>query len=157
MLGPALYTLHVLGAVLWVGGMAFAFVALRPVLAGLPAPERLVQFEEAMRRFFLIVWHAMPILLATGWALLFGWYGGFKGAGWHIHLMHLTGLVMAAVFLALFLGPFRALRRARAAGDLPTAGTRAASVRRLVVINLALGLFTVAIASWGQSAGRLGE
>ena len=82
---------------------------------------RLALHEGALRRFFLIVWHAMPALLLTGWALLFFWYGGFRGAGWHIHTMHLTGLVMAGVFAALFFGPFRAFRAARAAGDAPTA------------------------------------
>ncbi|MCB4822519.1 hypothetical protein [Roseicella aerolata] len=48
--------LHVLGAVLWVGGMAFALLALRPALGALEPPQRLVVHEGALRRFFLIVW-----------------------------------------------------------------------------------------------------
>ena len=153
MLGQLLYALHVLGAVLWVGGMAFALLALRPALAELEPPARLVLYEGALRRFFLIVWHAMPALLLTGWALLFFWYGGFRGAGWHIHLMHTTGLVMAGVFAALFFGPFRAFRAARAAGDLPGAAVNAERVRRLVTVNFALGLLTVAVAAWGRFGG----
>lgn len=125
MLGKLFYALHVLGAVLWVGGMGFALLALRPALAELEPPGRLAVHEGALRRFFLIVWHAMPPLLLTGWALLFFWYGGFRGAGWHIHLMHGTGLVMAGVFAALFLGPWRAFRAAQAGGDLPGAAANA--------------------------------
>jgi uncharacterized membrane protein len=153
MLGQSLYALHVLGAVLWVGGMGFALLALRPALAELEPPARLSLHEGALRRFFLIVWHAMPILLLTGWALLFFWYGGFRGAGWHIHLMHATGLVMAGVFAALFLGPWRAFRAKRAAGDLPSAAGDAEKVRRLVSVNFALGLLTVAVAAWGRFGG----
>jgi uncharacterized membrane protein len=153
MLGQLLYSLHVLGAVLWVGGMGFALLALRPALAELEPPARLALHEGALRRFFLIVWHAMPVLLLTGWALLFFWYGGFRGSGWHIHLMHLTGLVMAGIFAALFFGPFRAFRSARAAGDAPGAAANADRVRQLVSINFALGLLTVAVAAWGRFGG----
>ncbi len=32
---------------------------------------------QTFRRFFLIVWHAMPLVLVTGWAMVFGVYGGF--------------------------------------------------------------------------------
>ncbi len=154
MLGQLLYSLHVLGAVLWVGGMAFALLALRPALAGLEAPAaRLAVQEGALRRFFLIVWHAMPALLLTGGALMFFWYGGFRGSGWHIHAMFTTGLVMAAVFAALFFGPWRRFRAARRRGDLPAAAADAEKVRRLVTVNFALGLLTVAVAAWGRFGG----
>ena len=153
MLGNLLYTLHVLGAVLWVGGMGFALLALRPAMAVLEPAQRLALHEGALRRFFLIVWHAMPALLLTGWALLFFWYGGFRGARWHVHLMQLTGLVMAAVFLALFLGPWRRFRAALAAGDRAAAAPAMGRVRQMVSINLALGLLTVAVAAWGRFGG----
>ncbi len=155
MLGSLFYALHVLGAVLWVGGMAFAILALRPALAALEPPQRLAVHQGALARFFLIVWHAAPAVLLTGWALLFGWYGGFRGAGWHIHLMHLTALVMAAVFAALFFGPWRDFRRAMAGGDRAAAATAVDRIRQLVSMNLALGLITVAVAAWGRfgSAG----
>ncbi|MBK1659348.1 CopD family protein [Paracraurococcus ruber] len=153
MLGSLFYTLHVLGAVLWVGGMAFALLALRPALAPLEPPQRMLVHEGALKRFFLIVWHAMPILLLTGYALLFGWYGGFRGAGWHVHAMHLTALIMAGIFLALFTGPWKEFRAARAAGDLPKAATAMDRIRQLVGMNLVLGLLTVAVAAWGRFGG----
>ena len=90
----------------------------------LEAPQRLALHEAVLGRFFRLIWHAMPIMLLTGYALLFGWYGGFVGAGWHIHAMHLTALIMAATFVAIVTGPwkeFRAARRAAtdAAGAAP--------------------------------------
>ena len=100
-----LKAVHLLGAVLWVGGMFFAYLVLRPSLAVLEPPQRMLLHAQVFKRFFLIVWHAMPALLLTGYALLFGWYGGFRGAGWHVHAMHLTALIMAGIFVALFTGP----------------------------------------------------
>lgn len=150
MLGNLFYALHVLGAVLWVGGMAFALLALRPGLAVLEPPQRLALNHAVLGRFFRLVWHAMPALLLTGWLLLFGWYGGFRGAGWHIHLMHLAGLIMAAVFLTLMLGPWREFRAAMATGDNAAAGVAMVKIRSLVTMNLGLGLLTVAVAAWGR-------
>lgn len=153
-MGNLLYALHVLGAVLWVGGMAFAILALAPSLGAVePPPQRLALLSGVFRRFFLVVWHAMPAVLLTGWALLFFWYGGFRGAGWHVHLMHLTGLVMGAVYLAIALGPWRGMRAALAAGEVAAAGVAAGRIRQLVALNLALGLVTVAVAAWGRFGG----
>jgi uncharacterized membrane protein len=146
MIPKLLYVIHVLGAVFWVGGMAFALMALRPAAEeALEGPPRLALMRGALRRFFLIVWHAMPLLLLTGWGLLFGWYGGFRGAGWHIHVMHLTGLLMAAIYLAIFFGPWRAVR----AGN----GAAMGRVRQLVGLNFVLGVATVAVAAWGRFGG----
>jgi uncharacterized membrane protein len=109
--------------------------------------------KGVFRRFFLIVWHAMPIVLLSGWLLLFVWYGGFRGAGWHVHVMHLTGLLMGAVYLAIALGPWRQMRAAMAAGDRPGAAGAMERVRNLILLNLVLGLATVAVASWGRFGG----
>ncbi|MBR0647041.1 CopD family protein [Plastoroseomonas hellenica] len=153
-MGKLIYAAHLLGAVLWVGGMAFALLALRPAAhAVLEGPQRLALMEQVFRRFFLIVWHAMPIVLLSGWAILFGWYGGFAGAGWHVHLMNLTGIVMAAIYLAITLGPWKRMRRALAGGDRPAAAAAMDAIRKLVAINLVLGLATIAIAAWGRFPG----
>jgi uncharacterized membrane protein len=153
MLGNLLYALHVLGAVLWVGGMAFAILVLRPALAALEPPQRLALHQGTLARFFRLVWHAMPVVLLTGWLLLFGWYGGFRGAGWHVHVMHFAALVMAGVFLSIVTGPWRDFRAAMASDDRPKAAIAVDRIRQLVTINLSLGLFIVAIAAWGRFGG----
>jgi len=153
-MGDILLALHLLGAVLWVGGMGFALFVLRPAAHEvLQAPERLALAQAAFRRFFLIVWHAMPIVLLTGWALFFVWHGGFAGARWSLHLMHLLGLIMGLVFLALFFGPWGAMRRAMAEGDKPAAARALESIRKLVLMNLIMGLVVVAFSGVGRIAG----
>jgi len=149
-LPTALFVLHLIGAILWVGGMAFAILVLRPALAVIALPDRLALHAEVFRRFFLIIWHVMPIVLLTGWALLFGWYGGFRDAGVHVHVMNLTGVLMAVVFLALWFGPYRAFRKAMASGGGVAAATLANRVRLLVTANLVLGLATSAVAGLGR-------
>ncbi|WP_207537075.1 CopD family protein [Sabulicella rubraurantiaca] len=150
MLPNLLYALHVFFAALWVGGMAFAILALRPSLAALEPAQRMALMGGTHRRFFVIVWHAMPIVLLSGYSLLLGYYGGFRGAGWHVHLMHMTGLLMAAVFLAVFFGPWKQMRAALAAGDQAGAAAANDRVRQLVTANLLLGTLTVLVAAWGR-------
>jgi uncharacterized membrane protein len=150
MIAKLAYALHVLFAVLWVGGMAFAILALRPALAALEPAQRVALMGGVHRRFFLIVWHAMPIVLLSGYWLLFGHYGGFRGAGWHVHLMHLTGLLMAAIYVAIFTGPWKQMRAALAAGDVKAAAAANDRVRQMVMLNLGLGLLTVGVAAWGR-------
>lgn len=150
MSGQIAFALHVIFAALWVGGMAFAILALRPALAVLEPPQRLALMGRVHKRFFLIVWHAMPIVLLSGYYLLFAHHGGFRGVGWPVHLMHLTGLLMAAIYLAIFFGPWAAMRTALATQDLPRAAIANDRIRLLVTANLVLGLVTLGIAAWGR-------
>lgn len=136
-----LLALHLLGAVAWVGGMAFALLVLRPSLTALAPPQRLALHAEVFRRFFRLIWHAMPLVLLTGYAMLFAVLGGFTHVNWAVHVMHLLGLVMTAVFLAIVFGPWRAMR----AAPSPEAVDR---IRRLVQVNLLLGTLTLIVAAF---------
>lgn len=62
--------LHLLGVVVWVGGMAFAYLCLRPALGVLPPPQRLALMCAAMARFFRLVWAALACILVSGPAML---------------------------------------------------------------------------------------
>src|ERR1700732_3260183 len=100
----AVKALHLLCAVLWVGGMFFAYVVLRPSLTAIEAPQRMLLHTQVFRKFFLVIWHVMPLILITGFAML-GFLGGLANAPWQIHAMMALGLAMAAVFLAVFFCP----------------------------------------------------
>jgi copper resistance protein D len=63
--------LHVLAAVSWIGGTIFLSVVLAPVLKREPfASERRLLFRTVARRFRVVVWGAIAILLLTGPPLL---------------------------------------------------------------------------------------
>jgi uncharacterized membrane protein len=134
--------LHLLCAVLWVGGMFFAYVVLRPSLGAIEAPQRMLLHTQVFRRFFLVVWHAMPLILLSGFAML-GLRGGMASEPWQIHAMLTLGLVMSAVFLGMFFGPYRQFRRTT---DRARMASRLDSIRKLIGVNLVLGLITVIVA-----------
>lgn len=145
-----LLALHALAAVVWVGGMFFAYLVLRPAAGPLEPPQRLALWHRVFGRFFPWVWAAVAVLLASGYGLLFLVLGGFAGAGMHVHLMQTLGLVMMALFAHLFFAPWRRFGRAVAASDWPAAGKQLDGIRRIVAINLVLGLATVAIGAGGR-------
>ncbi len=138
-----LLVLHLLGAVVWVGGMFFALMVLRPALAVLEPPARMALHVAVLRRFFGFVWVAMPLMLLTGYWMVFAAFGGFADAPWNVDVMMLLGLIMAGVFVWLVVGPWRRFRAAPSPEALEP-------VRRLVHANLGLGLITVVIAALGQ-------
>jgi len=68
-------TIHVLAAVLWLGGMFFIAVVGAPVLRSLDSQElRARLFRELGERFRTVSWVCIAVLLATG--VLNLWYGG---------------------------------------------------------------------------------
>jgi uncharacterized membrane protein len=106
----ALRIVHLLAAVLWVGGtVALVFVAIPPVQR-LQGEERARLLRELGRRWRPIGWTALAAAVATGIAIAerkgafhrtstrFDWVLGFKGA--------LVGLLVAGAYLHDFvLGP----------------------------------------------------
>ena len=134
---------HVLCATIWVGGMFFAYIVLRPSLAVLEPIQRLALHTQIFRRFFLVVWHAMPLILLTGFAVLFGFYGGMAYVGWNVHLMMALGLIMSAVFVWIVFGPYARFRRTT---DRATAAVCIDRIRKLIGVNLVLGIVTVVVA-----------
>lgn len=142
--------LHSLAAAVWVGGMFFAYVVLRPVTGELDAPVRLALWRGVFGKFFPWVIASILVLLATGYWMIFGYLGGFGGAGVHVHVMQLTGLLMMALFLHLYFAPWKRMRQAVDRGDHPAAAAQLGQIRTIVLINLVLGLVTVAIGSSGR-------
>jgi uncharacterized membrane protein len=134
---------HVLCAVIWVGGMFFAYVVLRPSLSVLEPIQRIALHTQVFRRFFLVVWHVMPLILVSGFAVLFGFYGGPASVGWNVHLMMPLGLIMSAVFLLIVFGPYAQFRRTT---DRTTAAACIDRIRKLIGVNLVLGIVTVVVA-----------
>ena len=143
-------TLHLLAAVLWVGGMFFAYVCLRPAALALAPPQRMPLWAGAFARFFPWVWAAVVLLPATGYWMIFNVFGGMGQAGLYIHLMQGLGIVMIAIYLHVFFAPYRRLQRAVAAADFAAAGQQLGEIRRLIAVNLGLGLVTVVVGSAGK-------
>jgi uncharacterized membrane protein len=145
--------LHVLAAVVWVGGMFFALLILRPAAGALEPPERLPLWGRVFDRFFPWVWAAVILLPASGyWMIMKGW-GGMAHLPVYLHLMQGAGWLMILVFLHLWFAPYRRLKRAIAAQDYPAGGRELNRIRILVTVNLVLGLLNAAIGASGRYWG----
>lgn len=143
--------IHILAAVVWVGGMFFAYVVLRPSMPGIePAAERPRLWRRVFARFFPWVWAAVIALPVTGYALIGHQFGGMAGAAPYIHVMQGLGWLMFLLFGHLYFASWRRFRSAVDAGDLPAAVPALAGIRRIVAINLALGVLVTVIGATGR-------
>ena len=144
-----LRSLHLLGAVVWVGGMFFAQFALRPSAAALPPPQRLPLLAATIGRFVAWAGVAIAAIAASGGVLLRA-AGGVAGAGTSVHAMIGLGVVMLAAYAYVALVALRRLRAAVAHGDWAAGGRAMQHIRILIAFNLALGLIAVALGGFAR-------
>lgn len=140
-----LLLIHLLGVVVWLGGMVFAHFVMRPAVAQvLEPPVRLALLSVALQRFFGMVTVAVVAIVVSGLAIMAS--AGFARApvGWHVMLA--LGLLMAAVFVFIVARPYPQLRQAVAAAQWPVAAAAMNRIRQLVFTNLCLGVATVVAA-----------
>lgn len=150
MLTISLLALHILAAVFWVGGMAFAYVVLRPAAGPLDPVSRLALWRRVFGRFLPLVGLCILALLVSGYGLIFVQFGGFGGVGASVHLMQASGILMMILFLHLSFAPWPRLRAAVDAGALPDAAKNLDRIRMLVAANLLLGIVTVLAGATGR-------
>jgi uncharacterized membrane protein len=139
--------IHLLGVIVWLGGMFFAYACLRPVAAAqLPPPQRLPLLAAVFGRFFAAVGIAIAAILLSG-LLRFGELGA--AAPWHWQAMAATGAAMVLVYLLIVLRFYPRLKAAVANQAWPAGGAAMEAIRKLVLLNLILGGVTLVIALVG--------
>ena len=146
-----LIMLHLLGVVVWVGGMFFAYMALRPVAAQLLEPPlRLPLWANVFQKFFPWVWLSVILILVSG-LLIIGKLGGIAVVSHYIHAMYAIGLVMIAVFVFIYFVPYQKLRRHVSAQEWKPAGEALAIIRKLIGFNLSIGMLNIVVAILGRA------
>ncbi len=152
MLYMALKALHLLSIVLWVGGMAFVMLFLRPALALLAPPDRLKLMREVLRRFFAAVTAAAALAVVSGlWMIGRAARSAVQGGGrfaWPADWVAMTaiGLAMVVIFAVIRLVFYPRFARALEGGDAPAAAAGLARIRTWVAVNLALGVIVIVVA-----------
>jgi uncharacterized membrane protein len=141
--------LHLLGVIVWVGGMFFAHVILRVVLNEMLQPqERLPLLLRVFDRFFSWVWGAVIVILASGYWMLFSIYAEEK-AFW-LSFMSGGGTLMAAIFIFIYALPYHQLSTALKEQDMPRAVAALTLIRKLILTNLTLGILITIITTVGK-------
>lgn len=132
---------HVLGAVIWVGGMIAIRVAVHPSLQSIEDPKiKLGKTLEIVGRLFNLVIPFIILIIITATLMAVGL--GFKGTDlyWLVHVKEVIWTVMTINFIYMF------IRRKKAqklfdAGDLPGAKALVAPLPNLLLpINIILGV-----------------
>jgi uncharacterized membrane protein len=133
---------HLVGVVVWIGGMFFAAVCLHPSLAALAGKDRVDLMSGTLRRFFNWVALSIALIWASGLGMIAA--AGIDGMpiGWH--LMIGLGAVMTLVFAYVVVALFRPAQRALAQGDMAAVAGLLGRIRRLVLLNLVLGAAAIA-------------
>ena len=143
--------IHLVAGILWMGGMAFMLLALRPAAFGLlQPPERLMLMGAVWKRFFPIVLVSIVALFSTGTNLYTTLFRAIKAAtgqgsvptGWNIRLA--LGLLMMGIFAYIFWVAYARFKRAMVDLDWPSAGRAAATVNTAMAINFVLGWIAIA-------------
>ena len=148
LLSSGLIALHLLAAMAWVGGIFFAYMALRPASMLLDAPLRLSLWEATFGRFFPWVWGFIAVLLVSGHALM-----GQAPARGSLLAMAAIGWAMSLLFAYLYFVLFASLKRAVAASDTPAAAQAMTRIRPVMATNLALGLVASALGALHPALG----
>ena len=142
------YTLHVLAALVWVGGMFFTWMIVRPaVVAALQGPPRLHLWLQILPRFFTWVWVAVVLLPITGVGMIQLQFTGFDTAPRYVQVMIGLYVVMTALFMRVHSLQLPELRQAVQAEQWPEGVAVLGRMRRMMAVNLLLGLAVVAIAA----------
>lgn len=143
--------IHLLAALVWVGGMFFAYAVLRPAaVEALQPSERMRLWNAVLRRFFNWVWAAIGVILITGFYLIYQ-YGGIAHVARHVHIMLASGLVMMVIYGYVFFACYVPFSLHVARQRWKEADEQLGKIRKLVALNLALGLLTILVVEIGMA------
>lgn len=157
MVYALLKTIHLLAAVVWLGGMFFTLFCLHPAAALLPPAERVPVVATALGRFFRMVEVSIVVLLASGAWMVWRVASTTRRTGLPFNMplewliMAVLGVVMVLIFGHIRFALFRRVQRARAAQDWPAAAAALASVRGWVAINMTIGVVVVLVTLVGTA------
>jgi len=161
MLYKAAVFIHILSAIIWVGGTLFLVIVMVPLSRReMGASGRgLILLRQAARRFVPVAWASIVLLVVTGIFLAWDHWGirpgNFFTSGGHFlrTLQAKTGLAVLVIGLSLFhdfvLGPrvVRQLESRSGSGDAPASiwGRRLLLVLARVNLVLVLAILFLAV------------
>ena len=142
-------TAHVLSVIIWVGGMFFGQVAVRPAMRGMDTLAAARFWCVLLGRFLPWAWTAIVVLLASGTYMVFNSFDGFSELPWFVQFMMGVGIFMMMLTGHLSFSAFKKLKRAVAAGDAALAEKPLRQIRVIMDVSLILGLLIVIVVMMG--------
>ena len=94
------------------------------------------------------MWTSVSLLLISGIGMI-ALYGGMAHVSPHVHIMLALGIAMIAIYGHVYFALYKKLNRFVGAQSRKEAGEMLGRIRKMVGLNLALGLLTVCVAVIG--------
>ncbi len=115
LVNSILYFLHVVAVVFWIGGIGYILFVLMPAMPRVSLHDRATFMPALLRRFLVVVWTAIGLLILTGlYRMFFVWDitqpGFFSGPLGYSLTAKL--ILAAALFAIALLVSFRTVPRA---------------------------------------------
>lgn len=143
--------IHLVAGIVWMGGMTFMLLALRPAALEVLDPQPRARLMGAVwARFFRVILVAIGLLFITGTQLYTTTFRAMKestGSGsvpLGMNLMLVIGVVMMLIFGHIYFAGFKKFQRAVAAVEWPVAAKAAAQIHTLMLTNFVLGWLAIA-------------
>ena len=161
MLSVVFYWLHIIGVVFWIGGVAYIVLVLSPSLGLISLRDRARFVPKILRRFLVVVWISIAIIVASGIyrlvfvmgmrslePLFFTVYGNILS----IKLLLVSALIGIAASISLRVYPRTVAHVSMHADEgpevyaCPACRTVAGSISRHVTLGLLLALAIIFLA-----------
>lgn len=142
LISPSLIIfLHVLSAIVWIGGMIAIRFAVHFSMQQIQEPKiKIERTLDNLQRFFTLVIPSIIILLITALLLVFGI--GFKDTPLNsiVHIKESIWLVMTIVFILVYIKRNRA-QKAFNEGNMPTVKANLEPIAKIYIpLNILLGI-----------------
>jgi uncharacterized membrane protein len=149
MLYDFLKLIHVLSIIVWIGGMVYTLMFLRPSVGSLEPPLRVKLMHDVLGRFFKAVLVLSTIAVLSGFWMVGRVAKQTVQAGgsytwptaWIV--MAVLGVIMFLVFAHIRFALYKRLQRAVVADDWPSGGKALEQIRGWVSLNLVIGIVIV--------------
>ena len=133
--------LHVLSAIVWIGGMIAIRFAVHFSMQQIQEPKiKIERTLDNLQRFFNLVIPSIIILLITALLLVFGM--GFKETPLNsiVHIKEAIWLIMTVVFILVYIKRNRA-QKAFNEGNMPTVKANPEPIAKIYIpLNILLGI-----------------
>ena len=142
--------IHIVSAILWIGGLSMTLVFLKPSVLAVDGQVRLATWHRGLSFVLPWSWGCIGALVLSGFAMVFVGFGDLATLPAHIRWMMGLGLVAVGIYAYFQYRPWRHFRRLVLSSDWMAAERVMAKIRWLLSSVMVLGL-AAAIAG---AAGR---
>ncbi|MDE5443126.1 hypothetical protein GWG65_17015 [Bradyrhizobium sp. CSA207] len=149
----AALAIHILAAIIWLGGLFLLCVVLQPSVRPLDPATALSLWHRVLSRFLVWGWISLVLILTTGITMVFLEFGGFANIP-SIHRANMViGIPAIALYGYLYFAPWQRFRRALSSNGLMATEGSIRQVRILMATILALGLVASVVSAGARYYG----